>query len=546
MKPTLDIKTRFAILLACFALGFFAYGAWSLKVLRELRVNGPLYEHIIQSKDLVADILPPPEYIIESYLTAYQLLEAGDKARQDQLLQRMQALKADYDTRHQFWLKQELEPALRQAFLKEAHEPALAFYAEAERELIPAIRSGDKAAAEAAMGKLHGLYARHRQAVDKVVEMANTRVADDESAARQRIESASWQLVAILVLAMAAGIGVALQILRKLFQQLGGDPAQAAALAGRIAGGDLTVGIELRAGDDSSLLHAMQGMRDNLARLVAQARSATDAISTASAQIASGNQDLAARTSSQAGALEETASSMQGLTETVAGNAAHAQQANQLAGHAAETARRGSEVVGQVVQSMGAINASSRRIADIIGVIDGVAFQTNILALNAAVEAARAGEHGRGFAVVASEVRALAQRSAAAAREIKALIDDSVQHADAGSRLADQAGATMQDVLASIERVTGIMGDISAASTQQSGGIAQVHRAISDMDAATQQNSALVEEAAAAAASMHEQAGQLVEVVSVFRVGQVQPQAALHAAATPRRSPPPRRLKRAA
>jgi methyl-accepting chemotaxis protein len=545
MQRSLDIKTRFAILVGCFAFGFFVYGAWSLKILRELRVNGPLYGHIVQSKDLVADILPPPEYIIESYLTTYQLLDASDKPRQDKLLARMKALKAEYETRHRFWLTQELEPALRQAFLKEAHEPALAFYAAVERDFIPAIRNGDRPAAEAAMRKLHALYAQHRLAIDKVVDMANQRAADDEAAAGSRVASASWQLVAIFVLAMAAAIGVALQILRKLFLQLGGDPAQAAELAGRIAGGDLTVGIELRPGDDSSLLHAMQAMRDNLARLVSQARSATDAISTASAQIASGNQDLAARTSSQAGALEETASSMRGLTDTVADNAVHAQQANALAGSAADTARRGSEVVGQVVRSMGAINDSSRRIADIIGVIDGVAFQTNILALNAAVEAARAGEHGRGFAVVASEVRALAQRSAAAAKEIRALIEQSVQQADAGSRLADQAGATMQEVLASIERVTGIMRDITAASQQQHGGIEQVHRAISAMDSATQQNAALVEEAAAAAASMHEQAGQLVDVVSVFRLEPAAAPAALRSAAG-RPVAPARRLKRAA
>jgi methyl-accepting chemotaxis protein len=518
MKRTLDIKARFAILLGCFALGFVLYGAWSLKVLREIRVNGPIYQHIIQSKDLVADILPPPEYIIESYLVAYQLLDTGEHGAREKLLQRMQALKADYDARHQFWLEQSLEPDLRQAFLHDAHAPAAAFYEAAEREFLPAVRGGDRPAAEAAMRKLHGHYEQHRRAVDRVVEMANQRVARDEAAAREGIASANWQLAAILIAAMAAGVGVATQILRKLFQQLGGDPAVAAGLAGRIAAGDLTVGIALRPGDNSSLLYAMQGMRENLAQLVSRARSATDAISTASAQIASGNQDLASRTSSQAGALEQTASSMQGLTETVAGNAVHARRANDLADAAAETARRGGAVVGEVVQTMGSINASSRRIADIIGVIDGIAFQTNILALNAAVEAARAGEHGRGFAVVASEVRGLAQRSAGAAKEIKALIEDSVQHAEAGSRLADQAGTTMQEVVASIERVAGIMGEITHASHQQSGGIAQVHQAISDMDSATQQNAALVEEAAAAAASMHEQAGQLVEVVSVFRV----------------------------
>ncbi|MRV72802.1 methyl-accepting chemotaxis protein [Duganella sp. FT92W] len=522
---TPDIKTRFTILLACFALGFMIYGAWSIKLLREVRVTGPIYDRIVQSKDLVADILPPPEYIIESYLVTFQLQASSDPAEQERLMQRIQALQAEYDTRHKFWLEQALEPELKQAYLHDAHTPAQAFYGVVQKEFLPAIRKQDKEAATAAMARLHGHYEQHRQAIDRVVDMANKRSATDETAARERIEAASWQMPAILLLSLAAGVGVAVHILRQLFRQLGGDPAAAAELADRIASGDLTAPIRLRPGDSSSLLHAMQEMRDNLALIVSRARSATEAISSASSQIASGNQDLATRTSEQAGSLEQTTASMHGLTSTVEQNAGLAQQANQLADAASETARRGGDVVSQVVQTMGAINASSRRIADIIGVIDGIAFQTNILALNAAVEAARAGEQGRGFAVVASEVRSLAQRSAAAAKEIKELIGDSVQQVVAGSALADQAGATMQDVVASIERVAGIMNDITQASHHQNGGIAQVHDALRQMDAATHQNAALVEQASAAAQSMQAQAGQLVDVVSVFRLNDEAPPA---------------------
>jgi methyl-accepting chemotaxis protein len=261
-------------------------------------------------------------------------------------------------------------------------------------------------------------------------------------------------------------------------------------------------------------------MNDSLVGIVANVRGGTDTIAIASQEISAGNMDLSARTEQQASALEETAASMEELTTTVKQNADNARQANQLSIAASEVATQGGAVVGQVIVTMGSINESARKIVDIIGVIDGIAFQTNILALNAAVEAARAGEQGRGFAVVASEVRTLAQRSAAAAKEIKELIGDSVDKVDTGAKLVDQAGATMNEVVASIRRVTDIMGEISSASHEQTGGIEQVNQAIGQMDQVTQQNAALVEEAAAAAASMEEQAGKLAQVVSVFKLDQ--------------------------
>jgi methyl-accepting chemotaxis protein len=299
---------------------------------------------------------------------------------------------------------------------------------------------------------------------------------------------------------------------------LGGEPKYATEVVGKIAAGDLTVAVQTKANDDSSLLFGMKTMRDSLAKVVGEVRAGTDAIATASSEIAAGNQDLSARTEQQASSLEETAASMEELTSTVKQNADNARQANQLALSASTVAVKGGSVVSQVVDTMGSINASSKKIVDIIGVIDGIAFQTNILALNAAVEAARAGEQGRGFAVVASEVRNLAQRSAAAAKEIKTLIGDSVDKVDAGSKLVDQAGATMNEVVDSVKRVTDIMAEILAASQEQTSGIEQVNQAITQMDQVTQQNAALVEEAAAAAMSMQEQAGGLSEVVSVFRL----------------------------
>ena len=307
-------------------------------------------------------------------------------------------------------------------------------------------------------------------------------------------------------------------IARTLLRQLGGEPGYATQVTQRIAEGDLGSGIRLRAADRSSLLFALQAMQGSMAGLVGRVRHGAEGVATASSEIAQGNHDLSARTESQASALQQTAASMEQLSSTVRQNADSARQANQLAMSASTVAQQGGDVVAQVVSTMQGINDSSRKIADIIGVIDGIAFQTNILALNAAVEAARAGEQGRGFAVVASEVRSLAQRSASAAKEIKGLITASVGRVEEGTQLVDKAGATMTEVVASIRRVTDIVGEISAASQEQSQGVAQVGEAITQMDQATQQNAALVEQMAAAASSLSQQAQELVDAVAVFKL----------------------------
>jgi methyl-accepting chemotaxis protein len=324
-------------------------------------------------------------------------------------------------------------------------------------------------------------------------------------------------MLVIGAVALTVSVTAALLISRSIVRQLGCEPNEAVAIAGQIAAGNLSTPIKNSSNKDS-LLFAMKSMRDSLVRIVSQVHASTDTIATASGQIAVGNMDLSSRTEQQASSLEETASSMEQLTSAVQQNADHARQANGLAVSASSVALKGGAVVAQVVGTMAAIDISARKIVDIIAVIDGIAFQTNILALNAAVEAARAGEQGRGFAVVASEVRNLAQRSAAAAREIKGLIDDSVEKVQAGNKLVEQAGTTMNDVVTSVQRVTGIMAEIMSASQEQSSGIAQVNTAITQMDTVTQQNAALVEEAAAAAQAMQEQAASLSEVVSVFRI----------------------------
>ena len=325
-----------------------------------------------------------------------------------------------------------------------------------------------------------------------------------------------WQSVSLLVFIVFALSSIVFLILRSIENSIGGEPGYVKDIADNIAAGNLTVSVNLKNNDQTSILHAIKVMRDNLADIVGKVRRGTDTIATASIQIATGNLDLSSRTEEQAGSLEETAASMEELTSTVKQNSDNARQANHLAVSASDVAIRGGAVVSQVVDTMASINDSSKKIVDIISVIDGIAFQTNILALNAAVEAARAGEQGRGFAVVASEVRNLAQRSAAAAKEIKTLIGDSVNKVAAGSRLVAEAGTTMDEVVASVRRVTDIMSEITAASQEQSAGIEQVNQAIAQMDEVTQQNAALVEEAAAAAESLQDQASNLSQVVNVF------------------------------
>jgi methyl-accepting chemotaxis protein len=338
-----------------------------------------------------------------------------------------------------------------------------------------------------------------------------------ERAGKVYQRSRLWTL-ALIGAALAIGIALSALITSGLKAQLGGEPAEAARIARAVAEGNLSTVIHLRAGDSRSLMACLRNMQDSLSRVVATVREGSDRVASAGAEIAMGNLDLSTRTEQQSSAIQQTSASMEQLGATVQQNAEHAHQADTLAQSANAVAQRGGEVVARVVQTMSGINDSSRRIADIIGTIDGIAFQTNILALNAAVEAARAGEQGRGFAVVASEVRSLAQRSADAAREIKQLIAASVERVEQGSAQVDEAGRTMGEVVASITRVTAIVAEISQASREQSSGVQQVGRAMTQMDEATQRNAALVEQSAAAAESLSQEAKDLVQVVAAFRL----------------------------
>ncbi|MET0981382.1 MAG: methyl-accepting chemotaxis protein, partial [Telluria sp.] len=388
--------------------------------------------------------------------------------------------------------------------------------AQAMKPMLAALREGDIDRATARMnGPMHSLAVPMTRDLSGLVKIQTSVAAADYKRSQEIVEVVRIVCLAGLVVGLAFAALLGWLLVRAIVRPL----EEAVKIAGAVAQGDLTQRIDVRSNDETGrLMGALRDMNDSLVEIVSRVRSGTDTMATASAESADGNLDLSSRTEQQAASLEETASSMEELTSTVRQNADNARQANVLAGSASQIAGKGGAVVAQVVETMGGINASASKIVEIIAVIDGIAFQTNILALNAAVEAARAGEQGRGFAVVAGEVRNLAQRSAAAAREIKSLIDDSVGKVKHGTLLVDQAGATMKEIVESVSRVTDIMAEISAASQEQNAGIEQVNVAIVQMDQTTQQNAALVEQASAAAQSLQHEAATLARTVGAFRI----------------------------
>jgi methyl-accepting chemotaxis protein len=421
---------------------------------------------------------------------------------------------SDYNNRVDYWTKN-APKGLEQQLLGPQHEAAKQFIAAARTDIMARLKAGDKDGARAALAGVHQLFLKHLAGVEQTVAAGN-KLADESMAsfASTQTESTHYALIFGSLAIVLVGV-----FYRLVLNSVQGPISRCIAFAERIAGGNLSERLETTRGDDiGRLQRALVEMQQSLRGLVANVRHSTDSIAIASTEIATGNQDLSDRTEQTASNLQQAASSMEQLTGTVKQSADSARQANQLATSAAEVAARGGAVVAQVVATMEDINSSSNRISDIIGVIDGIAFQTNILALNAAVEAARAGEQGRGFAVVAGEVRSLAQRSAEAAKEIKGLIGASVEKVEGGSRLVADAGKTMGEIVSSVQRVSDIIGEITAASSEQSDGIGQINVTVSQLDQVTQQNSALVEQSAAAAQSLKEQAARLSGLVGTFQL----------------------------
>ncbi|MEO7497186.1 MAG: methyl-accepting chemotaxis protein [Massilia sp.] len=544
----LKITTRLTLLGVLFCVALLIIGADSWRVLREVEAGseagmreaaalaaavdtarGAQFEFKVQVQDWKNLLLrgnDPAQ--LEKYTAAFKKGSATTDAR-------LQSLKAQFD-------KLGIPAGPVDESIKE--------HASLKERYLSALRKYDGADPGSVRVVDQLVIGMDREAARRIDDIANslqvrsaasaTRLAGQQHA---EVQSVLMELLLIVLSAVTAAAAITYYLGRSITRPLG----EALDIARTVASGDLSTKFEVSGGDEIGiLLQSLKSMHDNLADVVGKVRGGTDAIATASIEIAQGNQDLSARTEDQASSLEETASSLEELTGTVKQNGIHAGQASAMASEASAVALRGGEAVAKVVSTMSSINEASRKIVDIIGVIDGIAFQTNILALNAAVEAARAGEQGRGFAVVASEVRNLAQRSAAAAKEIKGLIGDSVAQVDIGGKLVDQAGATMDEVVASVQRVTAIISEIALASGEQNAGIDQINVAVLEMDAVTQQNAALVEQAAAAAESMQRQAQHLAEAVSVFKIaGQ---QAAPTPAIQPQRAaaPPPAAARKAA
>ena len=509
MKVGARLAAGFAVLVLLLA-GITALGVWRL---------AGLYN----ATDAIANDRYPRvanAYAIQDGLTRtsvilHQLLIVDDAERARQLRADIEVIKADVTARFE-QLNQQMQTDRARQRYADMLQARMAYRAD-QATFLKLLEDGKKDEAQRLLGaRLAKDQQIYFEKVKGIIDLGEAFMQDATRAASEQYRSGAQYMLALAAAAIVLACALAYWVTRSITRPL----QTAVNIARTVASGDLTSRIETAARDETGqLLRELDQMNSSLVNLVGEVRQGSDAIATASSQIASGNLDLSARTEQQAGSLQETAAAMEQLTSTVRQSADNARQANQLALSASSIAGKGGDVVSQVVGTMEEINSAALKIVDIIAVIDGIAFQTNILALNAAVEAARAGEQGRGFAVVASEVRNLAQRSAAAAKEIKALIDDSVQKADTGSRLVSQAGATMQEIVAGVRRVTDIMGEIASASVEQETGIGQINRAISEMDSVTQQNAALVEQAAAAAGALRQQADGLAQVVSVFHLG---------------------------
>jgi methyl-accepting chemotaxis protein len=472
-------------------------------------------ERQLTANEVTADILPPPLYLVELRLVLGMAVDGSMPLAEAQ--SEAQRLGKEHADRVAYYRQHTALEGLETQLLGPQLDAAQRLLAAAPA-VFAAVEKADAAAARQQLAAAHKIYLEHRAGIDQTVKQASAKATEAASARLHAANMTHALAAGVLVLAFALLLAIGRQVRRQVFRTAGGEPAEVTRIANAVAMGDLTVKVNVHPGDQTSAMAAMGRMCESLATLVQTVRASSSSIASGSEQIAAGNADLATRTERNAAELQQTASAMEQFSGAVQQTADAAGQACRLAEAATGVAVRGADVVGQVVQTMQDISVSSRQIGEITSVIDGIAFQTNILALNAAVEAARAGEQGRGFAVVASEVRSLAQRSAAAAKQINGLISGSIAKVQSGSQLVTQAGATMQDIVGQVQRVSDLIVEISNAAQEQTGGLRMVGSSITQLDSATQQNAALVEEAAAAAGTLSQQASELQSVVERYQV----------------------------
>ena len=514
----MGLKGKLVLIAATWFAGLLVFAVIAWNTVEVTAVNGEQYQKIVLRKDLIADILPPPEYIIESYFDVLNMVEETDPSALKALIEKGKRLFSEYEERHKFWLDNLPEGPMKEELVKASYQPAKRFYLARDQEVIPAILAGNRDRARAiAHGVLMAHYLEHRSAIDKVVKMAEEELKGEEVSAAATIRIRFIILIIAGSLITIAGLLLSILFIRRIVSQLGGEPEEVIQIAEAVSKGDLAL-VMKNDRPEGSMYAVLRHMVETLSQLVLGVKDSANVVALGTNEISQGNQNLSERTQRQASAIEQTASALEQMTASVKQNAIDSGEANNLAQKTAQMATQGGEMVDRTTVAMQAVTESSKKIGDIIDLVNEIAFQTNLLALNAAVEAARAGEVGRGFAVVAGEVRNLAGRSANAAKEIQELINDSIAKVEQSNELVGQSGQLLGKIISNVQEVADTIGRISNSSREQASGIDEINNAVAQMDESVQHNAALVEEAASASETMASTAEQLRDQMNQFTV----------------------------